>query len=151
MIGDIDDRVYEELSKIRGLLEEQTGVQRQQNPAVDVDVESSGGGSGPLTETSPVFTTGEGGAEITSQSFTSEGRFAFGFPSRVVYLRTEGASIVVEFDSENRPTRRIPVPAEKGEITLGDGGGGFRAEEVNIKLARDATANSTTVHLIAYR
>lgn len=143
MIGDIQDAILEELGEIRRQLEVQNGKQQQ----VSVDVRDGARAS----ESSPVFTTGEGGATITNQSFTSEGEFAFGFPSRVVYLRTEDAPIVVEFDGTNTPTRQIPVPASKGEITLGDGGGGFRAEEVNVKLAQSASANSTTVHVIAYR
>jgi hypothetical protein len=146
-IGDIDDRIYAELTKIRGLLEEQTGVQGQE---VKVDVEGAGG-TGPATDTSPVFSTGEAGATITSSNFVSEGEFTFGFPSRVVYVRTEDAPIVVEFDGKNNPARRIPVPAEKGEVTLGDGGAGFRAETANVKVARTASANSTTVHIHAYR
>jgi hypothetical protein len=143
MIGDIQDAILEELGEIRRQLEVQNGKQQQ----VSVDVRDGERAS----ESSPVFTTGEGGATITNQSFTSEGEFAFGFPSRVVYLRTEDAPIVVEFDGTNTPTRQIPVPASKGEITLGDGGAGFRAEKVNVKLARNASVNETTVHVIAYR
>lgn len=168
---DIENTQAKELRNIRRLLERQVGVSVEQlsgsgpgrggdvgvevPPRRDIGIEVSPGGGagpgGPIAESSPVFTTGEGGATITSQSFTSEGEFAFGFPSRVIYLRTEDAPIVAEFDSENNPVRQVPVPASKGEITLGDGGAGFRAEKVNVKLARNASVNETTVHIIAYR
>ena len=164
MLGDIDNKIHEELAKIRSLLEEQTGQKAGSNVQSDVgvtggsqnvgvQVETAGGvgDSGPLTDNSPMFTTGPGGATVSNENFTNEGEFAFGFPSRIVYVRTEDAPVILEFDGTNTPTRQIPVPASKGEVTLGDGGAGFRAEEVNVKLARNASVNETTVHIIAYR
>jgi len=165
----IDDSIDDLIKEIRGL-------RRDLGGGTDVSVSGSGGGgggpsqavaqggtnvqetavsvpgeTGPAFDSSLIYTTGEGGATISSQSFTSEGEFIFGFPTRVVYLRTESEPIVAEFDGKTTPTRRIPVPASKGEITLGDGGEGFRSEEVNIKLAQNASSNSTKIHIIAYR
>ena len=126
---------------------------------VDVAVPGEGG---PLTDVSPVFTTGPRGAEITSREFTSEGEFVFGFPARVVDIQFVGDPVTVAFDGENIPSRQTPiVPTDLyqdelpyGRLTLGSGSTPFRTEKVNIKLARMpgmGMAEGSTIHIFAYR
>jgi len=164
-ISDTEDQILEELKKLNQNLgggvgtgggggvgaggaggastaTAQGGSTVVENTVVDPDEE-------PQFNDSPVWTTGENGATVSQDSFTSEGRFVFPFPTRVVYIRTD-EDIVAEFNSSQYGNRRIPIPASKGEITLGDGGDGFRAGWVNLKLQPSAGGNAT-VHIIVYR
>ncbi|MDZ7689240.1 MAG: hypothetical protein U5J64_11135 [Halobacteriales archaeon] len=161
MIGDTQEQILSVLKSIEkklngsgggaggvGVQQGGTGVQ-QGGTAVNTNV-AVPGEQEPLTDTSVVYTTGEDGAQIFNEDFVSEGEFVLGFTSRVLYVRTN-EDVVMEFDREGTPVERVPIPASLGEITLGDGGAGFRADKVRFKLADTASAEEATVHIIAYR
>jgi len=163
MIGDTQEQILSVLRSIEkkldgsgggggaggvGVEQGGTGVQ-QGGTAVDTNV-AVPGEQEPLTDTSVVYTTGEDGARIFNEDFTSEGEFVLGFTSRVLYVRTD-EDVVMEFDRDGMPIERVPIPSSLGEITLGDGGMGFRADKVRFKLADSASTPEATVHVIAYR
>lgn len=162
MIGDTQEQILKVLKSIEqkvggsggggggnvGVQQGGTGVQ-QGGTAVNTNV-ATPGEQGPLKDTSFVYTTGEDGAQIFNEDFVNEGELVFGFTSRVLYVRTD-EDVVMEFEREDTPINRVPIPASLGEITLGDGGAGFRADKVRFKLADSATAPEATVHVIAYR
>jgi hypothetical protein len=162
MIGDTQDKILEVLRSIEkkvdgdggggsgnvGVQQGGTGVQ-QAGTGVETNV-AVPGEQGPLKDTSFVYTTGENGAQIFNEDFTADGELVFGFTSRVLYVRTD-EDVVMEFDRGETPIERVPIPADLGEITLGDGGAGFRADKVRFKLADSANSAEASVNVIAYR
>jgi len=175
-IGDTQDQILEVLKSIElrlaeegvgsgggGVGVQQGGTEAQQGGTAvqqgDTGIREGGTGvktavnvpeNEPITETSLVYTTGEDGAQIFNEDYTSDGELVFGFTSRILYVRTD-TDVVMEFHRRDSPVEEVPIPASLGEITLGDGGFGFRADKVRFKLADSATAPEATVHVIAYR